>query len=233
MVTLFVLRFFECSELFASPVPVRNRYFDSDQPIAIKEAKEAINDLRHEVSNHEAEIRMLEEQLKNFDIIIDNVRDQISEAAKVQREQLKGSCSSIEARILAMENTHRGLISDLKLFKSHASEVSTVLGQYKQKIDELEKAVDQQNQNIDHLQEAMQALMDAFQVKNAPAKNLPNKSLSSNLEGTNGRTYRVKMGDNLEKIARAHQTTVQAIKGLNGLTSDRIDTGKLLQIPEK
>ena len=44
--------------------------------------------------------------------------------------------------------------------------------------------------------------------------------------------YVVKAGDTLSRIARAHRTTVQAIKEANGLTSDRIAVGHSLKMPE-
>jgi LysM repeat protein len=42
----------------------------------------------------------------------------------------------------------------------------------------------------------------------------------------------VKAGDTLDRIARAHRTTVKAIKMANGLTSDRITVGRVLKMPE-
>jgi LysM repeat protein len=44
--------------------------------------------------------------------------------------------------------------------------------------------------------------------------------------------YVVKSGDTLDRIARAHRTTVQALKAANGLTSDRIAAGQSLKMPE-
>lgn len=46
-----------------------------------------------------------------------------------------------------------------------------------------------------------------------------------------GKTYRVKPGDNLTKIADAHGTTVKALRSLNQLKSDRIVVNQTLQIP--
>lgn len=43
-------------------------------------------------------------------------------------------------------------------------------------------------------------------------------------------TYIVKRGDNLNKIARAFNTTVEDLKKVNGLTSDRIITGQKLKL---
>ena len=43
--------------------------------------------------------------------------------------------------------------------------------------------------------------------------------------------YVIKRGDSLSAIAKAHQTTVKALKAANGLTSDRILIGKTLKIP--
>jgi LysM repeat protein len=44
--------------------------------------------------------------------------------------------------------------------------------------------------------------------------------------------YVVKVGDTLNRIARAHRTTVKAIKMANGLTSDRVAVGRVLKMPE-
>ena len=45
-------------------------------------------------------------------------------------------------------------------------------------------------------------------------------------------TYVVKVGDSLWKIAQKYQTTVDALKQINNLTSDLIIPGQILQIPK-
>ncbi|MGO9585889.1 MAG: LysM peptidoglycan-binding domain-containing protein [Limisphaerales bacterium] len=51
--------------------------------------------------------------------------------------------------------------------------------------------------------------------------------------GMGGETYMVKSGDSLTKIAKAHGTTVKAIKAENNLTTDHIKVGQKLKIPAK
>jgi LysM repeat protein len=48
-----------------------------------------------------------------------------------------------------------------------------------------------------------------------------------------GETYLVKSGDSLTKIAKAHGTTVKAIKAENNLNTDHIKVGQKLKIPAK
>lgn len=225
--------FFASFSLTAAP---RGQYYQDENAIAIKEMRDSIEDIRHEVNNHEAEIRVFDEKLTNFDAIIESVRDQLSDSSKSHKEQLKGSSANLESKIAALETTSKGLVTDLRQFRTHSNETTAALTQYKQKIGELEKIIDQQNQNIEHLQAAMRSLMEALQGKpQASAKAVSDSSSSSGSVGSlsSDRSYKVKSGDSLEKIARSHQTTIQAIKDVNGLTTDRIVVGKTLIIPDK
>ncbi len=62
----------------------------------------------------------------------------------------------------------------------------------------------------------------------SPTPPAPAKATAS---GSSNR-YVVKTGDTLSRIARAHGTTVQAIKTANSLTSDRIVPGHTLKLPQ-
>jgi nucleoid-associated protein YgaU len=44
-------------------------------------------------------------------------------------------------------------------------------------------------------------------------------------------TYLVSRGDTLSRIARQHKTSVETVKLFNGLRSDRIYPGQLLEVP--
>jgi LysM repeat protein len=213
------------SSLFA----VRNRFYDDENVVIIKEVRDSVDDIRHEVNNHESEIRMFDEKLKTLDSIIDSLRDQLHDSSQAHKEQIKGSSATLDTKIAALESLSKGLVADLRQFKSHANDVSTVLAQYKQKISDLEKTVEQQSQNIDHLQAAMRTLMEAFQTKDSGQ----GKGSSSAVDTTASGLYRVKAGDSLEKIARNFQTSVSLLKEMNGLNNDRITVGQLLKVPEK
>lgn len=56
-------------------------------------------------------------------------------------------------------------------------------------------------------------------------------SPSAETEGGSGGEVIVKRGDFLEKIARQHQTSVEAIKALNHLTGDALRVGQILRLP--
>lgn len=195
-----------------------NPYSYDHQNVAIREMRDGIDDLRHGLNNHETEIRVLEEKMKNQEIIFESIQDRVNES----KMNLKSNSSNLDNKLNTLEGTLKSIVSDLRQFKSHANESSEQLAASIDKILELEKTIEQQNKNISHLQAAMQSLMDAFQIKDGPEKNSSSSS---------GQSYQVKNGDSLEKIARRHQTNVKTLKELNNLANDRIKIGQVLQLP--
>lgn len=224
---IFTLLFFSARVLGAQ----RTQYYDNQYAsVAVKENRDALVEMRHVLDNHETEIHIFDERLKNLDSIIDSLRDQLSEMNDVHKDQLKGNSAALSAKISTLDMTTQHIVADMKQFKTYAQDTSNIIAQYNKKINELETVVDIQNKNIEHLQAAINVLMEVLQGKEAPSAKvaLVQKGMS-----VSGGSYTVKSGDNLEKIARAHQTTVQAIKELNGMANDKIVVGKVLQIPEK
>lgn len=210
--------------LAAVAVDAAPRYnYGHETSIALQEMRDSIEDVRHGLKNHEAEIRTYEEKLTSQESIIEGLRDQITAFSQTQEDQLKGNTAALEMKLNSLDTAVKGIVADLKQFKTHANETGAALAQSKQKIAQLEKMLESQNQNVDNMQAAMRSLMDAMDVKGsdkiAGDTSLPSKS------------YKVKAGDSLEKIARAHQTTIRAIKELNGLSQDRIVVGQNLKMP--
>lgn len=206
--------------LIVSPLEAApKRYYEDPTITALREMRATLDDMRHEVSNHETEIKTYDEKLHNLETIIDSLRQQSTDTAEAHKEALKDTSGTLEMKINSLETTTKGLVADLKQFKNHANETASTLVQYKQKLADLEKILEIQNQNLDSLQTALKSLTDVLQVKN----NLPISSSE--------KTYRVAPGDSLEKIARKNHTTIQTIKELNGLTNDKIIVGQTLKVP--
>src|SRR5262245_56474222 len=89
------------------------QYYQDPNVIVIKGMHDSLENIRHEVSNHEVEIRIFDEKLKNFDVIIEGVRDQLHDTSKQHKELVKGNSASLESKIQSLETTSKGLITDL------------------------------------------------------------------------------------------------------------------------
>lgn len=68
-----------------------------------------------------------------------------------------------------------------------------------------------------------------YDVYRGIGQNVPGQTVPSPTPGP--REYVVKAGDSLWLIAQRYNTTVEALKKLNGLTSDLINVGQVLKIP--
>lgn len=198
------------------------RYYNDQTAVVLREMRDNLDDLRHEVSNHEIEIKTYDEKVRTLETIIDSMRQQWIEAGHAQTEAWKDSSKALEMKINSLELLTQGIISDVKQFKTYTNEIATTLSQYKQKLTEFEKIIEFQNQNIDNLHQAIKSVAEALN---------PTSGLSEKAELPSVRIYKVVPGDTLEKIARKHQTTIQAIKELNGLSHDKIVVGQNLRIP--
>ncbi|MFB3164826.1 LysM peptidoglycan-binding domain-containing protein [Neobacillus sp. 179-J 1A1 HS] len=93
---------------------------------------------------------------------------------------------------------------------------------YQTTVSELKKL---NNLNSDFLQ-----VNQKLQVP-APAQPVPTVAASTTASSTS--VYVIKSGDYLGKIAKQFNTTVNDLKSLNGLTSDRIYMGQALKVPGK
>lgn len=176
--------------------------------------------MRHELTNHESEIRMIEEKLNNHEETLDALRQTLLDNDELHKNLLKDNNSNLSGKVEALEAKVRGLASDFGVLKTHANDSTVILGQYKQKIHDLEKILEAQRNQLSHLETAMRSLTDLIQVK---------ESLTEPSEEQ--KIYRVQSGDTLEKIARNQRTTIQALREKNHLTHDKIFIGQKLVIP--
>ncbi len=172
-----------------------------------RSAAYSINDLRHEIDNHEVEIRMFEERLNTQEVIVDSLRQQVMDVNHDNKELVKKNTILVENQVSQFESSIKGITADLHSLQTHGNSTSKTLNQYKVKIEQLEKQMNQ-------LQESLHLVLTALEVNES-----------------NSREYRVESGDTLEKIARKYSTTIKKIKELNRLSNDRIYIGQKLLLP--
>ncbi|NGX26811.1 MAG: D-gamma-glutamyl-meso-diaminopimelic acid endopeptidase CwlS [Chlamydiae bacterium] len=150
--------------------------------------------------------------LEEVRIALMDVRKDFSEQ-KMELELLKEKLAKIQNpenpshRIEEIEKTQEKILSDLRQLSGHANQTSNAL-------TVLEKQVEKTSQRINEV------------VKLKSTLNSISKAI-----GTNAKTHKISSGDSLEKIARKYNTTVDDLKGANGLTSNTIIIGQELKIP--
>lgn len=199
----------------------------------LRQLKTGLVDLKHEMHNHEAEIRMFENKLQSQETSFEHLRQQLSEDVQSQRDfakasnvNLDGKTETLSQSLTNLEAMVRGLMNDLRQIKTQSNDSVSVLGQYKQKISELENLLQVQSQHMQNLEAALQSMMEVWQAKEA-AREITSKPN----EFGSGKTYKVQPGDSLEKIARSQKVTVQSLRDANQLVNDRILVGQVLKIP--
>jgi LysM repeat protein len=197
--------------------PAPSRRYAPEEGNTLKEVRDVVDILRHEVENYGKELQMAQEQLNNQESTLSILRQQMLESSQTTKETLKGNGSLWESKIASLEAVNKTFIADLTHLKTHANETIKVLEQWDKRIQDQEKQTTLQRKNIESLQAALRALTAALEVK----EGISNDS----------KTYQIRPRDSLEKIAKEHNTTVKAIKELNNLTSDRIVVGRQIQIP--
>lgn len=178
--------------------------------------------LRLQVGNHEVEIRTFEHKLESFQSILESVQDQLHDATAAQKEQIKGSSNALEIKIGSLESAVKGLTADLQQLKTHANDSTVAIQGYKKALLEYEQRFRDQNKNIENLSAALQTILDALQIK----------SDTPFISDSGVKTYKIKNGDSLDKIAKATGVSVKELMRLNNLSSDKIVVGKTLKLAE-
>jgi LysM repeat protein len=218
LLSLLGSSFFFTSSLVALPTYPAGINQDRRQPP--QQSQTGLSAIKHQLSNHESEIRMMEEKLNNQEETIETLRQGLCDTGQLHRDLLKDNQASLNSKIDSLDTKTKNLVTDLGVLKTHANESAAILEQYKHKIKEMEKVTEVQKNQLNHLEEAIRSLMDLMQVK---------ESLGEKGDGV--KSYRVQSGDTLEKIARSQKVTIQALREKNNLTNDKIMVGQKLMIP--
>lgn len=172
----------------------------------IAELRSEIADLRQEISHHNVEFQILDEKLeKAYSSKANDTSHKISELSK------------IEKKISDLERLLEKTKEDLRELAAHANQSSSSFNQYREKLFACERQIAHQSEVLSEVTKLKGTLTSLSKAMQAPV--------------TAAKSYKVKSGDSLEKIARHTNCSIDQLKKLNGLNNDTIMVGQELKIP--
>lgn len=198
-----------CSPLRSSPNDEKHQL-----ELTLHEVQTNLDDLRHDINCFQTELQILDGRIKYYENTLSSLKQHDLEKQQAKIEQLTAQIQNLEKKWLSLEKNQSGEIVEIETLSSHANETTAALAQFKDRIGELENEIHSQNRRFDevaklkgHIENLVKGFQGDFKI------------------------YRVKPGDSLEKIARAHKTAVEKIKKINSLDQDLIVVGQELKIP--
>ncbi len=185
---------------------------------SLYELQRSVQNMSYSISNQDAELAHLKQKIVNQESTLDSMHAEVSALIKAAKESQKSTGAQVDTKLKSMEKNIDKLVSDLKQFKKHANESADSFAEIQKKLAHQQEISSLQAQQIKELESALRNIASALQTKTGVEKSASGE-------------YRVKAGDSLEKIAKEHGTTIEAIRRENSLTKDTIYPGQKLHIP--
>lgn len=198
-----------CTPLKSSPNDERHQV-----ELTLHEVQTNLDDVRHDINCFQTELQILDGRIKYYENTLAALKQHDLEKQQTRIEQLSVQIQALEKKWLSLEKNQGRDSEELGSLSSHANETTAALSQFKDRIGELEQEIHSQNRKFDELAKLKGHI----------------EMLAKGIQG-DFKLYRVKPGDSLDKIARAHKTSVDKIKKCNNLDQDLIVVGQELKIP--
>ena len=193
---------------------------DHETSIALEEMRIELADLKHSQANVKVELQLLEEKLQSQEQSLTAIKNLSGTRPQPKFENLSLQLSALEKKIHQLEKMQEKVSSDLRQLNTQANQTTSTLLQYREKIQEGEQAISSHGKRLDEVSKLKSTLSAISQTMKAPSSDASYKK------------YKIKPGDSLEKIAKSQHTSVEALKKLNQLQTDRIVVGQELKIPD-
>ena len=203
----------------------------------IKELSDKILVLNDEISSLKEEIKVIrgkiEELRFEYDEKLKKMSDENTEKNLETKRDIEGLKKAYNDLITTTSNLNKNFTliqTDIMNLRDLQVKIAEVYKDLPLRIEKIEKKIDENNQII--LEELTKHESEIYQLKKEILqKNTEEKFLKSILKPEKEKYYIVQKGDYLTKIAKKFNTSVNEIKKLNNLKSDKIYPGQKLLIP--
>ena len=179
----------------------------------LDELRIELDDIKHFLKTTQVELNILDERVKKQNS--SKAQSQSAEASTLMH--LSSQVSALEKKVTSLEKTWEKAAADLRALSTTAAEALTKIQALEQDLFSHEKKLDE----VSKLKGTLTKISSA----------IGQKAASEVASGS--KTYRVKAGDSLEKIARKNQVSVDALRKTNNLSQDKIVVGQELRIPDE
>jgi len=202
--------------LFAGCSPLKTSQHDEKHQweLTLHEVQTNVDDLRHDTNCFNTEIQLLGGRIKSFENALAGLKQQEIEKQQTRIDQIAQQLLSLERKWAAFEKKKEASKEGLEGLSLHAKETTMALTQFKDRITELESEILSQSRRLETLAK-LKANLD---------------TVVKALKGE-GKIYKVRPGDSLEKIAKAHKIDVPTLKEMNQLKKDLLDVDQELNVP--
>ncbi|HSW72039.1 MAG TPA: LysM peptidoglycan-binding domain-containing protein [Chlamydiales bacterium] len=205
-----------------SPLKSTARESKHQMELTLQEMRTKVDDLRHDIHCFKTEMEILEGKIKHHENTLCQLKVGYVEKQEERWENMFKEMQEIKKKLVQVEQGRQNELKDIKQLSSHANETTFSLTQFKEKIEELEKQFSLHSRKYDEMLK-LKGTLETLSL------NLQKESNDSPLI----KIYKVRAGDSLEKIAKAHQTNSQYLKKINQLEKDLIQVGQEIKVPAK
>ena len=210
---------FLCSLLFLSScishMASLNDSMRRERDLAFDEMRVELGDLHHSLQALRTESQLLQERVREQE----GLTESLSKARSRFESHLQ-QLNWLEKKYALLEKQQERVVNDLKTLSKHFEQSGSSLSATQEKIRSLQTQVDQQSA----------LLHDIQQLKGTLAQ--VSKAIREKDRESETKRYRVKAGDNLEKISKFTHVSIAEIMKRNHLNTDKIYIGQELDLGE-
>jgi LysM repeat protein len=182
----------------------------------LDELRIELDDLKHSLKTAQVDIGLLDERLKKQDSSLNQVKGQTQGKDANSMNLLKAQINALERKVSELEKTLEKAANDLRTLNTTSVQALNKIQEVEQHLLVHEKRLDE----VVKLKGTLTSISKA--INQRPLSEAPSSI----------KTYRVKAGDSLEKIARVNHISVEVIRKLNHLINDKIVVGQELRLPD-